>query len=140
MVGMDVDFDKAQELSSLQVYCFIKPAFPKNRRAQAIYMLGPAWRRLDIIEKLEGRRASGACHPGAMLGHSAAPQAAGLDISATEALNALKYVRVVDFSLGDGATKRSVTRPTQRAASVLRAVGVASLDPPTPPRPNETVI
>jgi maleate isomerase len=54
MVGMDVDFDKAQELSSLQVYCFIKPAIPKNRRAQAIYMLGPAWRRLDIIEKLEG--------------------------------------------------------------------------------------
>ena len=67
-------------------------------------------------------------------------EAAGLDISATEALNALKCVRVVDFSLGDGATKQSVTRPTQRAASVLRAVGVASLDPPTPPQPNETVM
>jgi hypothetical protein len=44
-------------------------------------------------------------------------KAAGLDISATEALNALKCVRVVDFSLGDSATKRSVTRPTQRAAA-----------------------
>jgi maleate isomerase len=54
MVGMDVDFDKAQELSSLQVYSFIKQAFLKNRGAQAIYMLGPAWRTLDIIEKLEG--------------------------------------------------------------------------------------
>jgi hypothetical protein len=67
-------------------------------------------------------------------------KAAGLDNSAAEALNALKCVRVVDFNLGDGTTKRSVTRPTQRAASVLRAAGVASLDPPTPPRPNETVL
>jgi hypothetical protein len=54
MVGMDVDFDKAQELSSLQVYSFIKQAFLENHGAQAIYMLGPAWRTLDIIEKLEG--------------------------------------------------------------------------------------
>jgi len=67
-------------------------------------------------------------------------KAAGLDFSATEALAALKCVRVVDFSLGGGVTKRSVTRPTQRAASVLRAVGVTTLDPPTPPRPNETVM
>jgi hypothetical protein len=55
-------------------------------------------------------------------------------------LTALKCVRVVDFSLGNGATKRAVTRPTPRAAAVLRAVGVTSLDPPTPPRPNETVM
>ena len=67
-------------------------------------------------------------------------KAAGLDFSATEALAALKCVRVVDFSLGGGVTKRSVTRPTLRAASVLRAVGVTTLDPPTPPRPNETVM
>ena len=67
-------------------------------------------------------------------------KAAGLDISATEALNAVKCVRVVDFSSGDGATKRSVTRPTQRAASVLRAVGIITLDPPTPARHHETVV
>jgi transposase len=67
-------------------------------------------------------------------------KAAGLDISATEALNAVKCVRVVDFSLGHGATKRSVTRPTQRAASVLRAVGIITLDPPTPARHHETVV
>jgi maleate isomerase len=53
MVGMDVDFDKAQDLSSQQVYAFIKRAFLNRRGAQAIYMLGPAWRTLDIIEKLE---------------------------------------------------------------------------------------
>jgi transposase len=67
-------------------------------------------------------------------------KAAGLDISATEALNAVKCVRVVDFSLGDGATKRSVTRPTQRAASVLRAVGITTPEPPTPARHHETVV
>ena len=34
---------------------------------------------------------------------------ARLDLSATEALTALKSVRVVDIDLGDGTTKRSVT-------------------------------
>ena len=42
-------------------------------------------------------------------------KAAGLDLSATEALNALKSVRVVDIDLGDGTTKRCVARGTQRA-------------------------
>ena len=67
-------------------------------------------------------------------------KAAGLDLSATEALSALKCVRVVDFSLGGGATKRAVTRPTQRAAAVLRAVGITTLDPPTPPQLSQTVM
>jgi maleate cis-trans isomerase len=53
MAGMDVDFDKAQELSSREVYRFLKQIFLKHRGAQAIYMLGPAWRTLDIIEMLE---------------------------------------------------------------------------------------
>jgi len=66
-------------------------------------------------------------------------KAAGLDLSATQALTALKCVRVVDFKLGDGAIKRAVTRPTPRAALVLRAVGVTILDPPTSPRLNEAV-
>ena len=67
-------------------------------------------------------------------------KAAGLDLSATQALTALKCVRVVDFKLGDGAIKRALTRPTPRAALVLRAVGVTTLDPPAPPRPNETLM
>src|SRR5215470_14238484 len=49
-------------------------------------------------------------------------KAAGLDLSATEALNALKSVRVVDIALGNGVRpKRCVTRGAQRAAAVLRA-------------------
>ena len=53
MAGMDVDFDKAPQLTSQQVYEFVKGAFLANAAAEAIYMLGPAWRALDIIERLE---------------------------------------------------------------------------------------
>ena len=65
---------------------------------------------------------------------------ARLDLSATEALTALKSVRVVDIDLGNGTTKRSVTRGTQRAAAVLRALGITDLDPPTPPQPGQTIV
>ena len=50
---MDVDFEKVPELTSGQVHDFVKGAFLANRTAEAIYMLGPAWRASDIIEKLE---------------------------------------------------------------------------------------
>jgi transposase len=64
---------------------------------------------------------------------------AGLDISATQALEALKSVRVVDIDLGNGTIKRSVTKGTQRAAAVLRALAITNLDPPTPPKRDQTV-
>jgi hypothetical protein len=67
-------------------------------------------------------------------------KAARLDFSATEALNALKSIRVVDIDLGDGSTKRSVAAGTQRAAAVLRALGITKLDPPKPPQPSETLM
>jgi len=67
-------------------------------------------------------------------------KAARLDLSATEALRALQSVRVVDIDLGNGTTKRSVTRGTQRAASVLRALAITDLDPPNPPQPGQTVM
>ena len=67
-------------------------------------------------------------------------KAARLDLSATEALTALRSVRVVDIDLGDGTTKRSVTTSTPRAAAVLRAIGIINLDPPIPPRPGQTVV
>jgi transposase len=66
-------------------------------------------------------------------------KAADLDLSATQALIALKTVRVVDINLGGGATKRSVTRGTHRAAAVLRALGITDLDPPTPPPRDQSV-
>ena len=53
-----------------------------------------------------------------------------IELSATEALTALRSVRVVDVDTGNGTTKRSATRGTQRAAAVLRPVGITQLDPP----------
>ena len=53
MAGMDVPFDKVPELPSEQVYRFIKDTFCKHPNAEALYMLGPAWRTLDMVEKLE---------------------------------------------------------------------------------------
>jgi hypothetical protein len=55
-------------------------------------------------------------------------------------LIALKSVRVVDIDLGNGTSKRSVTHGTQRAAAVLRALGIADLDPPTPPQPGQIIV
>jgi transposase len=57
-------------------------------------------------------------------------KAARLDLSATDALTALKSVRVVDIDLRDGATKRSAG--THRAAMVLRALGINKIDPTLP--------
>jgi transposase len=66
-------------------------------------------------------------------------KAAGLDLSATEALQALRSVRVVDFTVDAGPRKRSVTRGTDRAARVLSALGITELDPPTPPATAATI-
>jgi transposase len=67
-------------------------------------------------------------------------KAAGLDLSATEALQVLRTVRVVDFRLGDGQTKRSVTRGSGRAARILSALRITQLDPPIPPKQGATVM
>jgi hypothetical protein len=57
-------------------------------------------------------------------------KAAGLDLSSTEALQALRTVRVVDLVLSDGRAKRTVTRGTARAARILAALGLTELEPP----------
>jgi transposase len=67
-------------------------------------------------------------------------KAARIDISATEALSILKSVRVVDIALGDRNIKRSVTAPSQRAAAVLRAIGIKELHPPNPQTPGQTIM
>jgi len=54
MAGFDVDFDKAPSLPSALVYDFVKAQCDAHPTAQGIYMLGPDWRTLDIIDKLEG--------------------------------------------------------------------------------------
>ena len=67
-------------------------------------------------------------------------KAGGLDLSSTEALQALRSVRVVDFTVGAGQRKRSVTRGTERAARILAALGITELNPPTPPSTAATIM
>jgi len=59
-------------------------------------------------------------------------KAAAIDLSATEALQVLRTVRVVEFEI-DGQRKRSVTRGSARAARILSALGITDLIPPEPP-------
>jgi maleate isomerase len=61
--GMDVDFNQAQNLSSHQVYAFIKELVLKNRKAQGIYMLGTGWKVLDVIPLLEQDLGIPVVHP-----------------------------------------------------------------------------
>ena len=60
-------------------------------------------------------------------------RAAGLDLSAEQALEALHTVCVVDTALGEGKAKRSVSRGSARADRILRALGIADPKPPVPP-------
>lgn len=53
MLGYDVDFDKVQTVASREVYSWIKKAFRQHKGIDAIYMLGPGWHTLDIIDLLE---------------------------------------------------------------------------------------
>ena len=69
-------------------------------------------------------------------------KAAGIELSATEALGALKTIRVVDIDLGNGETKRCVTPGSERATRILAALGITDRNPPAPPktRPNPDVV
>lgn len=60
-------------------------------------------------------------------------RAAGLDLSAEQALEALSTVCVVDTTLGEGKTKRSVSRGSAQADRLLRALGITDPTPPVPP-------
>jgi len=53
MRGVDVSFDKVQTLASTEIYRMLKGMFLAHPGAEGIYILGPAWRTLDIIELLE---------------------------------------------------------------------------------------
>ena len=65
-------------------------------------------------------------------------QAAGLDLSAEQALEALQTVSVVTTALGEGKTKRSVSRGSARADRLLRILGITDPEPPVPP-PGEEI-
>jgi len=53
MEGMDVAFGAVRDLSARQCYSFIKSGFLQHRDAQAIFLLGPGWPVLGIVQTLE---------------------------------------------------------------------------------------
>ena len=67
-------------------------------------------------------------------------KAAGIELSATEALGALKTIRVVDIDLGNGETKRCVTLGSERATRILAALGITDRNPPAPPKQDQTLM
>jgi maleate isomerase len=63
MDGIDVPFDKVQDVPSSQIYAYIKANFAKQNGVDAIYMLGSAWQTLDIIARLESELGVPVVHP-----------------------------------------------------------------------------
>lgn len=53
MEGIPVAFTEAGRLSYQEVYAFSKKLYLKHKTAQGIYMLGGAWRILEVIQLLE---------------------------------------------------------------------------------------
>ncbi len=66
-------------------------------------------------------------------------KAAGLDLSPPRALQMLRTVRVVDIALGNGHTKRGVTRGSGRCEPILKALKITDLEPPEPPQGKEEI-
>jgi maleate isomerase len=63
MDGIDVPFDKVGQLSPEEVYAHVKRVFLKNRKADAIYLLGTGWRVLPVIDLLEQDLGVPVVHP-----------------------------------------------------------------------------
>jgi transposase len=64
---------------------------------------------------------------------------AEVDLSASEALQAVETIRQVTFKL-NGEQRSGVSAASARAHQVLQALGITSLRPPTPPAGEETVM
>ncbi len=63
MEGIDVPFDKVQELSGETVYAHVKKHFLKAKGADGIYFLGSGWRTLWIVDILERDLGVPVSHP-----------------------------------------------------------------------------
>lgn len=66
-------------------------------------------------------------------------QEAGVTLSAEQALEAVETIRQVTFAL-EGEKRSGVSAASGRAQQVVRALGISSLRPPTPPEGEETVM
>lgn len=64
MEGIPVPFGDVPKLQRAQIFDHIKRMFDKHRDAEGVYMLGSAWKTLDIIEELEQALGVPVVHPG----------------------------------------------------------------------------
>ena len=64
MEGIDVPFTGVPKLPPEQIFDHLKATVGKHPRAEGIYMLGSAWRTLEIIDKLEQTLGLPVVHPG----------------------------------------------------------------------------
>jgi maleate cis-trans isomerase len=55
MFGMDVDFQDVPKLPSSVVQAFIEPKVLEHPDADTIYLLGPAWKTLDLLDAWEAK-------------------------------------------------------------------------------------
>jgi maleate isomerase len=64
MEGIAVQFADVPKFPPEQIADFIKNEYAKHREAEAVYMLGSAWKTLDIIGELEQSLKVPVIHPG----------------------------------------------------------------------------
>lgn len=67
-------------------------------------------------------------------------KAKGLDLSADQALTALKTLRLVELEIDGTKTKRCLTQANQHAEQVLTALGLTERRPPDPPKQGDTLV
>jgi len=67
-------------------------------------------------------------------------KAAGLDLSPPQALQELHTVKVVDIALGNGQTKRGVTRGSGRCGPILKALDISDIEPPEPQEGEKEIV
>lgn len=64
MEGINAPFADVPKVPAEQIFEFIKSVVAKHKEADGIYMLGSAWRTLDIIGRLEKTLGLPVIHPG----------------------------------------------------------------------------
>ena len=64
MEGIDVPFADVPKIASEEIFGFINTTAAKHADADGIYMLGSAWKTLEIIERLETKLGMPVIHPG----------------------------------------------------------------------------
>jgi maleate isomerase len=63
LAGINVSFTEVPKVPPLEIYNEIKKMFERHRDAEAVYMLGSAWKTLDIIDELEAALGVPVVHP-----------------------------------------------------------------------------